>query len=262
MRSLGDARVATLVLTLALASAVSSGVAAQEANAPPSGVQPTAAQVRKALDKLATDPNLAAERTVRMLRWQEKTKTEETSSWGERLTALRRWLGGLFGWVAESGRLLLWTVAALLVGLLAIYVVRIIRARGMPPLSQRFVAPSHVRDLDIRPESLPDDVGAGARLLFDRGEQRAALALLYRGLLSRLVHEHAVPIRASSTEGDCLALATPRVDAPTARYVARLVATWQGAVYGGAAPIAAEVQALCADFGPALEPPRAAVVAS
>ena len=70
-----------------------------------------------------------------------------------------------------------------------------------------FVAPTHVRDLDIRPESLPDDIGAAARALWDRGEHRAALALLYRGLLSRLAHVHRLPIRDSSTEGDCLALA-------------------------------------------------------
>ena len=50
-----------------------------------------------------------------------------------------------------------------------------------------FVAPTHVRDLDIRPETLPADIGAAARQLWERGEQRAALALLYRGMLSRLV---------------------------------------------------------------------------
>ncbi len=262
MRSPRNTFVAVLALTLIAASAAPRGAAAQDDGSPPRGGRPTAAQVRKALDKLATDPNLAAERTVRMLRWQEKEKAEETSSWGERLASLRRWLGGLFGWVAESGRVLLWTAAALLVGLLAIYLVRVIRARGMPQLPRQFVAPSHVRDLDIRPESLPDDVGTAARTLFDRGEQRAALALLYRGLLSRLVHEHAVPIRASSTEGDCLALATPRVGASTAHYAARLVATWQGAVYGGAVPLTTEIESLCADFGTALEPPRAAAVAS
>ena len=43
------------------------------------------------------------------------------------------------------------------------------------------------------------------------------------GLLSRLVHVHGVPIRASSTEGDCLALARPRLAEPSARYAARLV---------------------------------------
>jgi hypothetical protein len=116
-----------------------------------------------------------------------------------------------------------------------------------------FVAPSHVRDLDIRPESLPEDVGAAALALWARGEQRAALALLYRGTLSRLVHVHSVPIRASSTEGECLALAKQRVKATTASYAARLVETWTGAVYGAQTPGSGVVQALCGEFAAALD---------
>jgi hypothetical protein len=114
-------------------------------------------------------------------------------------------------------------------------------------------APSHVRDLDIRPESLPDDIGAAALALWERGEQRSALALLYRGLLSRLVHSHGVPIRASSTEGECLALAESRVAAPSARYATRLVETWTAAVYGDLQPATAAVQTLCGEFAVALD---------
>jgi hypothetical protein len=120
-------------------------------------------------------------------------------------------------------------------------------------MPKAFVAPSHVRDLDIRPESLPDDVGAAALALWERGEQRAALALLYRGTLSRLVHVHAVPIRASSTEGECLALARQRVPAATGRYATQLVETWTGAVYGAQTPAGSVVQALCGEFAAALD---------
>jgi hypothetical protein len=112
-----------------------------------------------------------------------------------------------------------------------------------------------VRDLDIRPESLPDDVGAAAAALWSSGEHRAALALLYRGLLSRLVHVHGVPIRDSSTEGDCLALATPRVTAMRNSYAARLVRVWQGAVYGTEHPSSEAVLALCGDFARVLDVP-------
>ena len=73
-----------------------------------------------------------------------------------------------------------------------------------------FVAPSHVRDLDIRPESLPDDVGAAALALWQRGEQRAALALLYRG--------HAVAPRARSLRADSRVVDGGRV--PRARSAA------------------------------------------
>jgi hypothetical protein len=231
---------------------------AQPAEAGTPGQTPERVEVRKALDKVANDPNLARERTVNMLRWKEAQPTTEESSWRDWLNAIASWFRGLFGWVAESARLLVWVLGALAALLLVVYVARVVRARGMPRMPKEFLAPSHVRDLDIRPESLPDDVGAAALDLWRRGEQRAALALLYRGMLSRLVHAHSVPIRESSTEGDCLALARPRLAEPGARYAARLVETWAAAVYGARQPGAGVVEALCADFASALDPKAAA----
>jgi hypothetical protein len=105
-----------------------------------------------------------------------------------------------------------------------------------------------VRELDIRPESLPDDVGAAAAALWKRGEHRAALSLLYRGALSRLVHDHAVPIRAATTEGECLELARRALDADRGEFFTRLVRAWQLAVYGARLPEDADALALCRDF--------------
>ena len=147
--------------------------------------------MREALDKVKSDPNLAPERTVNMLRWTEPEPVTDEPWWWQWMNALARWFRGLFGWIAESGRYVVWVLGALLAGLLALYVVRLVRGRGLPRVPKPFAAPSHVQDLDIRPESLPDDVGSAARALWQRGDQRAALALLYRGSLSRLVHVHA-----------------------------------------------------------------------
>src|SRR5690606_9992514 len=118
--------------------------------------------------------------------------------------------------------------------------------------SDESVAPTHVRDLDIRPESLPDDIGAAAWSLWEHGEHRSALSLLYRGLLSRLVHAHALPIRDSSTEGDCLALAERYLASDRHDYVSQLIRTWQRAVYGGENPQAPDIRRLCDDFAQAL----------
>src|SRR6185295_7845985 len=96
-----------------------------------------------------------------------------------------------------------------------------------------FNPPTHVRDLDIRPETLPPDIGAAARALWDAGDRRAALALLYRGLLSRLIHVHRLPIRDSSTEGDCLELAARHLTDTRRQYAAALIRAWQRFVYGG-----------------------------
>lgn len=212
------------------------------------GDVPTRPEVEEALEQVADDPNLAAVRTIKMLKWKEPEPVTDEPWWWKWANGFARWFRGLFAWVAESGRLLVWVLGGLALALLAVFVARRIRERGLPRVPKQFVAPSHVRDLDIRPESLPDDVGAAALALWERGEQRAALALLYRGTLSRLVHVHTVPIRASSTEGECLALARQRVPAAAAKYTTQLVETWTGAVYGARTPAAGVVQALCAEF--------------
>jgi hypothetical protein len=211
-------------------------------------------EVRRALDEVRKDPNVAPERTVRTLRWREPEPTTPNVPWWlDVLNAVARWFRGLFDWFAESGRLVVFAlVAALAVGLGA-YVVHLVRIRGLPRLPQPATAPSHVRDLDIRPESLPDDVGAAALALWQRGEQRAALALLYRGLLSRLVHDHGVPIRASSTEGECLTLARPRLGGAAASYAMRLVGVWSAAVYGATSAAPGVVEALCGEFAASLD---------
>ena len=116
-----------------------------------------------------------------------------------------------------------------------------------------------MRDLDIRPESLPEDIGTAARVLWDRGEHRAALALLYRGMLSRLAHVHRIPIRDSSTEGDCLALAASHLTGDDVEYASRLVLVWQRFVYGGQDTQAATVYVLCDDFASALDPRRRSI---
>ncbi|MET0657279.1 MAG: DUF4129 domain-containing protein, partial [Steroidobacteraceae bacterium] len=108
--------------------------------------------------------------------------------------------------------------------------------------------PTHVRDLDIRPESLPDDIGAAALGLWNEGQRRAALALLYRGLLSRLVHVYDVPIKASSTEGDCLHMVEQHLSEQRLAYANHLVRVWQRAVYGARDPENEEVRDLCLGF--------------
>ena len=165
---------------------------------------------------------------MKTLRWRDRRQPARA----ERIGWLA-WIAGLFAWLGQSGRYLVWVRAAILAVLAARYVLETAtRARLARAEDEPLAAPTHVRDLDIRPASLPADIGAAARALWDGGQQRAALALLYRGLLSRLAHVHSVPIRDSTTEGDCLVLAAAHLATPRHDYVSRLVRLWQHAVYG------------------------------
>ena len=210
---------------------------------------PTDSEVAAAVDKLKADPNIAQERKTKTLRWpRDDDKPRERSSFGQ-------WLSNFFDWVGQLSRVLIWAVLGVLALLLLKFVVGVVRGLEKPSRLEQTLVPTHVRDLDIRPESLPDDIGAAALELWQRGEHRGALALLYRGLLSRLAHSHQVPIRDSTTEGDCLALASKHLPPERKDYVTRLVRLWQRATYGGRDAQTDEIQALCAEFASALAPP-------
>ena len=209
---------------------------------------PGPAEIARAIDTVRADPNLAPERTIKMLRWRNSTDRKPFS-----IPSWLRWIAGLFRWLEQSARMAVWGAAAALAGVLVVYIIRMVRTHRVPRGNGSFAVPTHVRDMDIRPETLPADIGAAARALWDRGEHRASLGLLYRGLLSRLAHVHRIPIRDSSTEGDCLALSAGRLAQDRHEYASRLVHVWQRAVYGREDVQAASVYMLCDDFARALD---------
>jgi hypothetical protein len=221
-----------------------SAAVASDAPAEPAArrAPPSASEIDAALKALRADPDLAGERTERTLQFKrdDPRKPRDTSS-------VERWLIEFFRWLGEAGRFLMWALGAIGIALLLWFIARALAERGGAG-ALRLDLPSHVGALDIRPDSLPDDVGAAAWDLWQRGDLRAALSLLYRGALSRLVHDFTVPIKAASTEGECVALAQQHAPATAATLFAELVGVWQLAVYGGRMPTANTVQRLCREF--------------
>lgn len=210
-------------------------------------VTPDAVRISEAVSELRKDPNLGQERQVRTLRWRRgEVQDEDQPGW-------LAWFGTFFRWLGESARLLVWVLAAVLTGMLGVFLWRLLRKRSAERNLVATMVPTHVRDLDIRPESLPDDVGSAARALWDGGQPRRALALLYRGLLSRLVHVHGAPVRESTTEGDCVRLAGSHLSGGASVFAAELVLTWQAAVYGARMPETTHVHVLCGGFAAALD---------
>ncbi len=244
MRSRSSAVVLIATLLLLAAAAATAGIGSAAAHE-----RPSQAEIERALDDLKADPNLASLHTIKMLRWKDAgtQKSPMTPAWFT-------WILGLFQWLDQSARYLVWGIAVTLIACLVVYILRVARSRGADELgAETFVTPRYVRDLDIRPETLPGDIGAAARQLWDRGERRAALALLYRGMLSRFAHVHQMPIRDSSTEGDCLALAARHLPETTSAYAARLIREWQRVVYGGEDIRDDTVYQLCDGFAPAFD---------
>lgn len=237
-----------LLLAGALAVLCACGARPSAAAAPQE--MSTREQVKAAVERMRADPNLPGVKTERKLRFKDRDSEEEPDA--PKKTDSFDWLRDLIKAIAEGARWLVWGLGALALAWLVLRVRRWVqvRAGGGRPGTQAW--PSHVGSLDIRPETLPDDIGNAAAALWQGGQHRQALSLLYRGALSRLVHLHAVPVRAASTEGECVALSATRLAPPSQAFFVRLVAAWQLAAYGGRLPATAQVLAICGEFDPHL----------
>jgi len=236
----------------ALACAVAAG-ALSWANAAAAAEPPSRQQVQSAADRVRADPNLPGSKTEKSLRFKDTGKKTEEDK--KKDTDGLRWIRDFVGKISEGARLLVWALGALALAWLVIRIRRWVQVRAGGGRHRMAPLPSHIGSLDIRPESLPDDVGSAVASLWQRGQRRPALSLLYRGALSRLVHLHAVPIRNASTEGECVTLSEGRLAPLSLEFFARLVAAWQLGAYGGRLPPTAGVLALCAEFDARLGAP-------
>ena len=153
---------------------------------------------------------------------------------------------GLFRFFQFVGELLrggIWVIAVVVLGWLLYMLVKHFGwFKGAFKMDR--VKPDVLFGLDLRPESLPDDIPAAARALLANGDMRGALALLYRGALSMLVHERDVHISIGDTEGDCVRLVTKLGPAALAMYFESLVQAWGLVAYGGRKPETLEVTRL------------------
>ena len=227
--------------------------AAAASSVKPASTDPRAIGIETAVDKLRTDPLLSGKHVEHRLRWKDgdepERKKQKPPSW---LRALVDWLASLARFLNDTSRFLLWGIVVVLVALALVSVRHVVQLRAFRR-AKAVSAVSHVRDLDVRPESLPDDVGAAAWALWQAGDVPAALSLLYRGALSRLIHRFDVPITASATEGECLDLARGRLEPTALRYVTQVVRAWEANIYGGRTLSNAMGEALCTGFGQRLD---------
>ena len=210
-----------------------------------------AARIEAAVAKLDADPLLSGKHKEHRLRWiDDEADAKEQRETDSRIV---EWLKAMFARINDMSRFLLWGVVLVAVALLLVSLRRFVNLRTFRRNAAIEAAVSHVRDLDVRPESLPDDVGAAAWVLWQAGKVPAALSLLYRGALSRMIHRFGVPITASATEGECLALASGRLETPALRYVTQVVRAWEANTYGGRSLSLAMGDTLCNGFGPRLD---------
>lgn len=102
-----------------------------------------------------------------------------------------------------------------------------------------------VMGMEISTESLPKDIPTVAWTLWTAGQRHEALALLYRGTISKVIDVARVEIQESDTEGDCLRRVEDAGGAAHPDYFRGLTDTWMRLAYAADEPLEEEVRALC-----------------
>ena len=116
-------------------------------------------------------------------------------------------------------------------------------------------SPTQLFGLDLDPESLAQDIASQVESLWLE-HPREALGLLYRALLSRLLHDFGLPLKSADTEAEVLARVQQLQDPELQNYSQSLTLHWQNIAYGHRVPPAALQQQLCQGWR-ALFDPRA-----
>lgn len=112
---------------------------------------------------------------------------------------------------------------------------------------------TEIGGLDIRPESLPDDIVGNVLALWQKGERRGALALLYRATVSRLTTEDGLLLTRGATEADCLRLARvacreQRLSTGRLQVADTVTSLWLDGAYGNRWPETETLSASCMNW--------------
>ncbi len=154
------------------------------------------------------------------------------------------------GFTQGFARVVEWLIWLALGGLIVYLVSWLLRNRFLlerftPNTRRQRQIPAVMLGLEIRPESLPEDIPVEALNLLGKGAHRSALSLLYRGSLSMLVHQYQLKIPDSATEGECLDLAREALGKQGFAYLTALTRSWRRLAYGHHPADLQETEQLC-----------------
>ncbi|MBU0900551.1 MAG: DUF4129 domain-containing protein [Gammaproteobacteria bacterium] len=212
----------------------------------------SSAQAQQSISQLLEQPPFEHRETV--TRWRFGDEAEEPSEADAK--ALGKLLEGFLAltqlWksveaVALFFEVLLW---AALFSLIAWLVWRYrdwlnaFAGRLRLPRARTYQPPAQLFGLEVAPQSLPADIPGEVERLWDE-QPRAALGLLYRALLSRMLHEQRLPLKSAHTEAEVLQRVQALQQQELSQFSQTLTHHWQNLAYGHRLPPAALKPELC-----------------
>ncbi|WP_421555092.1 DUF4129 domain-containing protein [Pseudomonas kitaguniensis] len=242
-----------LVVGLLLIPASPPAMADSPSEQPPLSTQTASQSIKHVLEQ----PPFKNPQTVTRYRFgDEKTVTEKHTHGDGKLPA---WLQALlnqlnsntFKTLGQGLEILLWS---LMIGGVALLLWRYRewlrtfvsrRPQRNPKIAK--AVPAQMFGLALGTETLPEDIASAAEQLWPT-QPREALGLLYRGLLSRLLHDFNLPLKSADTEGQVLQRVHHLQQPQLLAFSDELTRHWQNLAYGHHLPPAFAQQKLCNDW--------------
>ncbi|CAM2927830.1 protein of unknown function [Pseudomonas gessardii] len=208
----------------------------------------------QAIKRLLEHPPFKNPETVTRYRFGEEKPLHKPKTPGD--AQLPAWLKSLldnlnsdtFKALALVMEVLLWGVLIAGIALVAWryrdWLHAFVSRRRAPRPSVDQPVPSQLFGLDMGVETLPEDIASTAEQLWAT-QPREALGLLYRGLLSRLLHDFNLPLKNADTEGQVLERVRHLQQPQLLAFSDDLTRHWQNLAYGHRTPPPLAQQQLC-----------------
>ncbi len=217
--------------------------------------QTTRAESSQTIERILSADDFGSTTTKKRLRLKDQSQrqnTEDDES-SNLFSGFREWFGNF----AKSVEAVLWVifVVAAIALVVAVYKNSTVLQQLATRMGWRRDPPtgSVVFDLDIRPKSLPADIPAVANDLIHQGRKRDAMSLLYRGALSRLVHNHGMEILPGETEKQCVSRVVNEQPEHRSHTFSQLTTLWQQAAYAQTQPASDYLIDICNEWQPAFD---------
>lgn len=183
-------------------------------------------------------------KTVTKTRWVPKEREEKELDsdffryLADILKKISDFIENLNPFIAFTGKAL---VLMVLGGSILFLILRFTQLRGwldnyLHPRQSGYTPPEIMFGMDLRPESLPEDIGATCERLLKEGNKRGALSLLYRGTLSKLITFEKLEINSSYTENECCLEVRKSRPAKESGFFDELTIRWVILAYGHRQP--------------------------
>ena len=200
---------------------------------------------KKIIEEVMLTKNLNDKKTVK--RWVKKKiirkkKNNTDSSFFNLVRDIFKPIALFISKIIEFG---LWILIAIGIGLLFYYRDSWLHLFQIKRKNKdEYIAPEVMFGMDVRAESLPENIIEETQKLWEAGKHREALSLLYRGALIRLINQENVKLEDSYTEGDVLRHAQQKITTGKQAYLKALTAQWKLIAYAHRAPAETDMQQL------------------